>query len=194
MKIGYIRVSTVSQQAKQQHDALEASGCRRLYADISVEEKDEQPELTRMLGHLKPGDVVVVWKLDRLRKSRRHLFQLIEHLDARSIGLISIAEGLDTTAPEGIDSLKTFLRWSPNDAITAGTAVIFARVNGYGNVRIEQCKTGVDDLDRIIEAGIKLIGCDPADSYPGLDAAACLIDSLGGEILRVEYGPVPGSK
>lgn len=194
MKIGYIRVSTVSQRPKQQHDALEASGCRRIYADISVEDEDEQPEMTRMLGHLKAGDVVVVWQLDRLRKSRRHLFQLIEYFEARRIGLISVVEGLDTTAPGGIDALKTFLRWSQNDEIPAGTAVIFARVNGYGDVKIEQCRTGVEDLDRIIEAGIKLIGCDPADSYPGLDAAACLIDSLGGEILRVEYGPLGDSR
>ncbi len=194
MKIGYIRVSTVSQRPKQQHEALEACGCRRLYADISIDDTAEQPELTRMLGHLKTGDVVVVWRLDCLRKSRRLLFQLIEHLEATGIGLVSLEQGLDTTVPGGMASLKTALRWSANEEIPAGTAIIFVRLNGYGDVSIERCRTGIDDLDRIIEAGVKLIGCDPEESYPGLDAAACLIDSLGGEILRVEYGPVPATR
>lgn len=191
MKIGYIRVSTVSQRPKLQHEALERFGCQRLYADISVEEKNEQPELTRMLGHLKTGDVVVVWQLDRLAGSRRRLFQLIEYLEARGVSLVSTQEGLDTGTPGGMESLRNHLRWSQNDAIPPGTALVFVRINGYGDVRIETCRTGIDDLDRIIESGLKLIGCDPEGSYPGLDAAVCLIDTLGGEILRVEYGPLP---
>jgi len=191
MKIGYIRISSVSQLPKLQHDALEAYGCRRFYADISVEDKKEQPELTRMLGHLKPGDLVVIRQMDRLCHSRRRLFQVVDYFEAKGVGLVSIEDDLDTTAPGGMESLRNFLRWSQNDAIPPGTALVFLRVDGFGDVRIERCKTGIDELDQIIEAGAKLTGCDPEESYPGLDAAACLIDAFGGEILRVEYGPLP---
>jgi len=191
MKTGYIRVSTVSQRPKLQHDALKAYGCQQLYADISVEDENEQPELTRMLGRLKTGDLVVVWQLDRLSHSSRRLFQILEYLEARGVGLVSLQDDLDTTAPGGMEALRKFLRWSQNDDIPPGTALVFLRVTGYGDVRIERCKTGVEDLDQIIEAGVKLVGCDPEESYPGLDAAACLIDVFGGEILRVEYGPLP---
>jgi hypothetical protein len=193
MKIGYIRISSVSQRPKLQHDALEAFGCRRLYADISVEDKREQPELTRMLGQLKSGDLVVICQLDRLCHSRRRLFQIIDLLEAKGVDLVSIEDNLDTTAPGGMESLRAFLRWSLNEAIPSGTALVFLRVDGFGDVRIERCKTGIDELDQIIEAGAKLTGCDPEESYPGLDSAACLIGAFGGEILRVEYGPLPRS-
>jgi len=191
VKIGYIKVSSVSQRPKLQHDALEAFGCKRLYADISVDDNNEQPELIRMLGHLKPDDIVVVWQIDRLSSSRRRLFQLIESFEERNVGFVSLQDNLDTTVTGGMKALRKFLQWSHNEDIPAGTALVFARIQGYGDVKIEKCRTGIDDLDKVIEQGVKLVGCDPEEGYPGLDAANCLIDVFGGEILRVEYGPLP---
>lgn len=193
MKIGYIRVSSVSQRPKLQHDALEAFGCKRLYADISVDDNYEQPELMRMLGHLKQGDIVVVWHIDCLSMSRRRLFQLIESFEDRGVGFVSLQDDIDTTVTGGMKFLRKFLKWFHNEEIPAGTALVYARIEGYGDIKIEKCRTGIDDLDRVIEEGVKLIGCDPEEGYPGLDAANCLIDVFGGEILRVEYGPLPDS-
>jgi hypothetical protein len=191
VKIGYIKVSSVSQGPKLQHDALEAFGCKRLYADISVDDNNEQPELSRMLGHLKPDDIVVVWQIDRLSSSRRRLFQLIESFEDRNVGFVSLQDNLDTTVTGGIKALRKFLQWYHNEDIPAGTALVYARIQGYGDVKIEKCRTGIDDLDKVIEEGVKLVGCDPEEGYPGLDAANCLIHVFGGEILRVEYGPLP---
>ena len=191
VKIGYIRVSSVGQRPKLQHDALEAFGCKRLYADLSVDDNNEQPELIRMLGHLKPGDIVVVWQIDRLSSSRRRLFQVIESFENREVGFVSLQDNLDTTIAGGMKSLRKFLQWFHNKNIPAGTALIYARIKGYGDVKIEKCRSGIVDLDKVIEEGVKLIGCDPEEGYPGLDAANCLIDVFGGEILRVEYGPLP---
>lgn len=194
MIVGYINVSAVGQSPKLQHDALEAFGCSHFFTDLDVEAEHDQPELGRMLGHLKVGDLVVVYQLESMCHSRGRLFQIIDLLEAKSIGIVSLQDNLDTTAPGGMKALREFLRWSLNESISPNTAIVFLKLQGYGNVKIVKCKTGIDDLDQLIEAGTKLSGCDPDEGYPGLDAAACLIDTLGGEILRVEYGPlIPSS-
>jgi hypothetical protein len=125
--------------------------------------------------------------------SRRRLFQLIESFEDRGVGFVSLQDDIDTTVTGGMKFLRKFLKWFHNEEIPAGTALVYARIEGYGDIKIEKCRTGIDDLDRVIEEGVKLIGCDPEEGYPGLDAANCLIDVFGGEILRVEYGPLPDS-
>jgi hypothetical protein len=190
MKVGYINVSVVGQSPKLQHEALLQYGCSHLFTDLDVEDEHDQPELGRMLGHLKARDTVVVYKLEGMCHGRRRLFQVVDLLEAKDVGLVSIQDKLDSTTPGGMYSIREFLRWSLNESITPGTVIVFINLPGYGNIKIEECKTGIDDLDQMIEAGTKLTGCDPDEGYPGLDAAACLIDALGGEIIRVEYGPL----
>lgn len=189
MKIGYSRVSTVSQRPKIQHDALESCGCRRFYADISFEENEEQPELDRLLGHLKPSDILVVWRLDRLSSSIRRLFKTIESLQMKNVTLVSLEEGFDTSKPNGWEALKQSLKWSLNEDLPAGTAKIYLWLDGgYGHVKVENCMTGIQELDELAHEAVKIIGCSPEEGYPGFDVASYLVDTFGGSIERVEYG------
>lgn len=189
MKIGYYRVATVNQTPKIQHDSLDQFGCDQLFADISVHETDEQPQLIRMLGHMKNGDVLVVWKLDRLSSRMRKLFQIMESLEARNIDLVSLEDDFDTRADDGWDGCKSALKWSLNEQLPAGTARIYIWLDGgYGHVKVENCKTGHDDLDEVANEAVKIVGCSPDDGYPGFDVASSLIDAFGGEIVRIEYG------
>lgn len=188
MKVGYVRISSVSQRPKLQRDSLEKFGCKKIYTDIASDE-DEYPELTRMLGHLKKEDIVVVWRLDRLAHDSKRQLQLALSLEERGIYLISLEDGINTTTSAGGSKFKKSMRWALNNGLPAGTAVIYAWLKGYGHIKIENCKTGISDLDKIAEKALNLIGCDKMDSYPGFDLATYLIDAFGGEIERIEYGP-----
>ncbi|MBF6336028.1 recombinase family protein [Nocardia abscessus] len=100
--IGYARVSTSDQDPQLQLDALDAAGAARIFTDHGVSgAKAERPELTRCLDHLREGDVLTVWKLDRLGRNTVHVLQLIEQLTERGIGFRSLTEGLHTDGPMG---------------------------------------------------------------------------------------------
>jgi len=99
--IGYARVSTLEQEAALQLDALEAVGCERTYTDRSSGALAERPELTRALDHLRAGDTLVVWRLDRLGRSLRHLVETVGALEERGVGFRSLTESIDTTTPGG---------------------------------------------------------------------------------------------
>ncbi len=102
MRIGYARVSTEDQNLRLQLDALRTAECERIYRDdgISAVAK-ERPGLSRALKRLKPGDVLVVWKLDRLGRSLPHLIDVITDLRDRGIGFESLRDHIDTTSPGG---------------------------------------------------------------------------------------------
>jgi len=103
MKIGYARVSTDEQKPAMQTDALRAAGCDRTFTDKGVSGiATTRPQLDRCLKALKPGDVLVVWKLDRLGRSLAHLIELIEELRRRDVGFQSLSESIDSTTPHGV--------------------------------------------------------------------------------------------
>jgi DNA invertase Pin-like site-specific DNA recombinase len=95
------RVSTEEQNADLQHDAFKAAGCVKVFTDKASGSLDRRPQLDRLLDQLRPGDTVVVWRLDRLRRSLRHLIQHIEDLADKGVGFRSLAEGMDTTTAGG---------------------------------------------------------------------------------------------
>lgn len=100
--IGYARVSTQDQDLSLQSSALEAAGCRRIFADVASGAKTARPELDKALEHLRPGDTLVVWKIDRLGRSTSHLIEVVEGLKQRGVGFRSLTEaGIDTTTPGG---------------------------------------------------------------------------------------------
>jgi DNA invertase Pin-like site-specific DNA recombinase len=100
--IGYARVSSDEQTLHLQQDALQAAGVARLHADEGVSgASSRRPGLDVALADLKSGDVLVVWKLDRLGRSLAHLIQLIAELGKRGVGFRSLTEGIDTTSPAG---------------------------------------------------------------------------------------------
>lgn len=99
--IGYARISTQDQNLALQRDALNRVGCVRVFEDQASGANAERPGLTEALDYLRPGDVLVVWKLDRLGRSMRHLIDTIDFLHDRDIGFRSLTEGIDTTTSNG---------------------------------------------------------------------------------------------
>ena len=99
--IGYGRISTSDQSPDLQVDALQQAGCIRMFIDEASGTLDHRPELDRLLDQLRPGDVVVVWRLDRLGRSLRNLIEIVRMLDERQVGLKSLTEAIDTSTPGG---------------------------------------------------------------------------------------------
>jgi len=99
--LGYARVSTLDQEPALQLDALAAAGCRQVYTDHASGALDRRPELDRVLADLDDEDTLVVWRLDRLGRSTRHLLELMTVLEQRGVGFRSLREELDTTTPAG---------------------------------------------------------------------------------------------
>jgi len=81
MRIGYARISTQEQNLELQTDALKAADCERIFMEKASGAQRDRPELTAALGHLRAGDTLVVWKLDRLARSLKQLIETVEALD-----------------------------------------------------------------------------------------------------------------
>lgn len=101
MRQGYARVSTKEQDAQLQSDALQKAGCERIFEETASGAQRDRPQLALALSHLRSGDVLVVWKLDRLARSVRQLVETVEDLSARGVGFVSLTEAIDTTSPGG---------------------------------------------------------------------------------------------
>jgi DNA invertase Pin-like site-specific DNA recombinase len=101
MKIGYARVSTQDQDASAQVEALQAAGCERIYQEQASGGRWNRPELERLLDQLRQGDVVIVWKLDRLGRSLKDLLRTLERVEQAGAGFRSLTEAVDTTTPAG---------------------------------------------------------------------------------------------
>jgi DNA invertase Pin-like site-specific DNA recombinase len=131
--IGYARVSTIEQNTDPQRDALAGAGCARVFVDTASGAIQTRPELERCLDHLRPGDTLVVWRLDRLGRSLRHLIDSIAALDQRGIGFRSLTENVDTTSPGGrlvfhlFGALAEFERDLIRERTQAGLAAARAR-------------------------------------------------------------------
>ncbi len=101
MNIGYARVSTQDQNLALQQDALAKANCDRVFTDTASGARADRPGLNEALSHLREGDTLVVWKLDRLGRSLKNLIEATQELEKRGIGLRSLQEQIDTTTPGG---------------------------------------------------------------------------------------------
>ena len=102
MLLGYARVSKADDQdTAAQVSALKAAGCTRIYEEKASGGRWDRPELHRMLDHLRKGDVVVVWKLDRLSRSLQDLLRIMERIGQSGAPFRSLTENVDTTTPAG---------------------------------------------------------------------------------------------
>ena len=99
--IGYARVSTGDQDVALQLDALQKAGCDQIFQDQASGAKTDRPGLAEALAHVRKGDILVVWKLDRLGRSLPHLIETVTELERRKVGLRSLTESIDTTTPGG---------------------------------------------------------------------------------------------
>jgi DNA invertase Pin-like site-specific DNA recombinase len=131
--LGYARVSTGEQELGLQHDALASVGCARIFSDTASGALDDRPELARVLDHLRAGDTLVVWRLDRLGRSLRHLIDTVAMLAERGVGFRSLQENIDTTTPGGrlvfhvFAALAEFERDLIRERTNAGLAAARAR-------------------------------------------------------------------
>lgn len=103
MKIGYARVSTHEQNLDLQIDALKKAGCKieNIYSDTISGTKSNRPELNNLLKNIRKDDTLVIWKLDRLGRSIKHLIELSEFFREKGVNLESLQDKIDTTTPGG---------------------------------------------------------------------------------------------
>ena len=125
-KIGYARVSTDAQETHLQLDALHRAKCSRIYQEQASGAKADRPELMRLLDNARKGDVVIVWKLDRLARSLRQLIDTMALFHERGVELQSLTENINTTTPSGkltfhlFAALAEFERDLLRQRVTAG--------------------------------------------------------------------------
>lgn len=159
MLIGYARISTDEQNLAMQLDALRLAGCHQVFCDEGISgAATERRALNDALASLSAGDVLVVWKLDRLGRSLAHLIQITTRLEAEGVGFRSLSEAIDTTTASGrllfhvMGAIAEFERSLISERTRAGMAAAKARGQHLGRDR----KLTDEDVlwaKRMIEAG-----------------------------------------
>ena len=175
--MGYARVSTTDQDASLQIDALERAGCYRVFVDTISGSTRHRPELDRLLDQLRPGDTLVVWRLDRLGRSIRHLIDQMAALAEREIGFRSLQETIDTTSPGGrlifhvFAALAEFERDLIRERTNAGLAAARARGRTGGRPpaltadQIRAAKQMYDQRDLTVEQIGQVLGVHRSTIY-----------------------------
>lgn len=134
MKIGYARVSTEDQHLDAQRDALRAEGCAKIFAEKITGTGHNRPALQAAVSSLHAGDVLIVWKLDRLGRSLRDLIEIVRQLEQRDIGFHSLSDNINTNSSSGrllfhvMGAIAEFEAALNSERTKAGLAV--ARRNG----------------------------------------------------------------
>jgi DNA invertase Pin-like site-specific DNA recombinase len=142
MLIGYARVSTPDQKLHLQKDALRKAGCKRIFTDVASGAQAAREGLEAVLEFLRERDTLVVWKLDRLGRSLKHLIEMVTALQKRQIGFRSLQENLDTTTSGGklvfhvFGALAEFERDLVQDRTRAGLVAARARGRKGGRRRV----------------------------------------------------------
>ena len=131
--VGYARVSTSDQDPALQLDALAAAGCGKVFEDCASGARVDRAGLRSALEYVRDGDLLIVWKLDRLGRSLPHLIETVTSLATRGVGFRSITEAIDTTTPGGrlvfhlFGALGEFERDLIRERTRAGLAAAVAR-------------------------------------------------------------------
>lgn len=166
--IEYARVSTTEQRLQPQVDALNEAGCETVFEDVISGVKAERPGLNDALAFLRKGDTLVVWKLDRLGRSMKHLVETVANLGTHGVGFKSLTEGVDTTPTGGTLVYHLFgaLAQFERDLIVARTqaglkaAATRGRKGGRKPVvtpkKLEQAKAHIGDGLTVREAAARL--------------------------------------
>jgi DNA invertase Pin-like site-specific DNA recombinase len=133
MKIGYARVSTKDQSFDLQTDALKKAGCKKIFKEVITGARTQSKVLDEVMATLRPKDVLVIWKLDRLGRSLKHLIEIVNQLNQAKIGLKSLNDPIDTTNAHGrltfniFASLAEFERELIRERTQAGLSAARAR-------------------------------------------------------------------
>ena len=178
MRIGYARVSTTDQNLDLQTDALKLAGCEKIFSDRGVSgAKTERPGLDKALDQIRKGDVLVIWKLDRLGRSFSHLLSIIEDLKQKGVDFASVQDGFDTSTASGkmvfsvIGAMAEYERNLTRERTMAGLAS--ARSRGRkggrpkqldeGQVRVAIALANAGELN--IRAICEQVGCSRSTYY-----------------------------
>jgi DNA invertase Pin-like site-specific DNA recombinase len=143
MFVGYARISTIDQNLDLQKDALERAGCTKIFTETASGAKVDRPILQDALNYVRAGDVLVVWKLDRLGRSLKQLIETVTELQERGIEFKSLTENIDTTTSAGklifhiFGSLAEFERDLIRERTRAGLIAARARGRKGGRPRAE---------------------------------------------------------
>jgi DNA invertase Pin-like site-specific DNA recombinase len=141
MLVGYARVSTQEQNLDLQIDALQKAGCEQVFQDQISGVRADRPGLNQALSYVRSGDTLVVWRLDRLGRSLKHLIETVGELEERQIGFRSLQEAIDTTTSGGrlvfqiFGALAEFERNLIRERTMAGLAAARARGRKGGRPR-----------------------------------------------------------
>lgn len=180
MLIGYARVSTNDQNLELQLDALEQAGCEKVFKDTTSGAKSERTGLREALDYLREGDVLVVWKLDRLGRSLKHLIETITALDERKIGFKSLRENFDTTTSGGrlvfhlFGALAEFERELIRERVAAGLEAARARGRKGGRPRkldtrkLALARSMLSDPNNTVTEIARTLGVDRTTLYRAL--------------------------
>ena len=180
-------MSTNEQNPQLQTHELNAAGCWKVFTDHASGSLERRPELDRVLGELRPGDTLVVWRLDRLGRSLRHLIDTVRVLEDRGVGFRSLRESIDTTTSGGrlvfhvFGALAEFEREIIRERTVAGLSAARARgrVGGRPSVmtpdKLAAARRMYDERELPVEPIAQVLGVSRTSIYRGMereDAAA----------------------
>lgn len=196
--VGYARISTTEQTTDLQRDALERCGCTRVFTDQGSGAATSRPQLDACLDYLRPGDTLVVWRLDRLGRSLRHLIETVKQLEADGIGFRSLRESIDTTTPGGrlvfhiFGALAEFERDLIRERTQAGLAAARARGRTGGRKPV-LTKAKADVARRMMDEGehtmaeiAAVVGVSRATLYRQVGAATTAVAGGGAKSEEVQ--------
>ena len=182
MLIGYARVSTHDQTLDLQKDALEKIGCTKIFTDTVSGATTEREGLDEAINYVREGDSLVVWKLDRLGRSLKHLIETVAQLNSRKIGFKSITENIDTNTSGGklifhiFGALAEFERDIIKERTNAGLQAARARGRLGGKPKALTTKKQsiaqalYDDKNNSIDEICKTLNISRATLYRYIDA------------------------
>lgn len=191
MLIGYARVSTRDQKPHLQLDALQESGCERIFEETASGAKRDRPELKAVLDFMRAGDNLVVWKLDRLARSTRQLLETVEALELRGIGLKILTQNIDTTNAGGrliftvFSAIAEFEREIIRERARDGLDAARSRGRTGGRPRalsdkdLKEARVLLTDPEITVEDVARRLGVGPSTLYRYLPAARHSIRDAG---------------
>jgi DNA invertase Pin-like site-specific DNA recombinase len=192
MLLGYARVSTDGQDHALQLDALTTAGCNKVFVETGSGTRADRPELAKALEQARKGDVLVVWRLDRLARSLRHLIDIADDLNRRGIALKSITEAIDTTTPSGrfmfniLGALSSMEREIIVERTRAGLLAAAARGRRGGRppaldeAQIRAAKAMLASGAMSAAEVAQQVGCAPSTLYRHLPGGRSGIEQVAG--------------
>ncbi len=199
-------MSTLEQNPDLQVDELTAAGCWKVWTDHASGALDRRPQLDAVLEQLRPGDTLVVWRLDRLGRSLRHLIEVVTGLDERGVGFRSLRESIDTTTAGGrlvfhlFGALAQFEREIIRDRTVAGLTAARAhgRVGGRPSKRsaeqVRQARRMYDARELTVEQIGQVLGVSRTSIYRALGKITTPMPSTSAAPAPAPMAGVSGSK